>query len=317
MKIIAFWSNQLCERGTEIAMFDYAYYNQILLGNKSIILYNMHNRNNSLEVIEKFKKEFPVFGVPDFKFVDQILLEQKCDILYDIKYGNNDGQISKVCKTVIHCVFVCEQIPHGDVYASIGPLVAGNNGKYPVVPHIVNLPNSELNMRKELNIPKNAVVFGRHGGKETFNIKYVQNTVYKVAKNNPHIYFIFVNTFQFCEKLDNIIHLNAIIDLTKKVEFINTCDAMIWGRQEGETFGLSIAEFSIKNKPVIASKVNVKDKEHANILGDKALWYDNPTNLEKILLSFDRYVVRNKDWNAYTEYTPEKVMEIFKKVFID
>ena len=28
---IAFWSNQLGERGTEIAMYDYAYYNQTIL----------------------------------------------------------------------------------------------------------------------------------------------------------------------------------------------------------------------------------------------------------------------------------------------
>jgi hypothetical protein len=55
MKTIAFWDNCLCERGTTVALFDYAYYNQTFLHNKSIILYNnkLIDRNNN-DVIEKF-----------------------------------------------------------------------------------------------------------------------------------------------------------------------------------------------------------------------------------------------------------------------
>ena len=34
--VIGFHSNQLCERGTEVAMYDYAYCNQKIYGNKSI-----------------------------------------------------------------------------------------------------------------------------------------------------------------------------------------------------------------------------------------------------------------------------------------
>ena len=41
------------------------------------------------------------------------------------------------------------------------------------------------------------------------------------------------------------------MDLNYKVKFINTCDAMIHARAMGETFGLAVAEFSKKNKPVI------------------------------------------------------------------
>ena len=38
MKIIAFHDNNLCLRGTTNAMYDYADYNERILGNKSIIL---------------------------------------------------------------------------------------------------------------------------------------------------------------------------------------------------------------------------------------------------------------------------------------
>ena len=40
---IAFWDNQLCERGTSVSLFDYAYYNQTLLNNKSYIFYDKNN----------------------------------------------------------------------------------------------------------------------------------------------------------------------------------------------------------------------------------------------------------------------------------
>ena len=44
---IAFHSNQLGVRGTEIALYDYAFYNREILGNDSIII---SDRNNDLAV---------------------------------------------------------------------------------------------------------------------------------------------------------------------------------------------------------------------------------------------------------------------------
>jgi hypothetical protein len=312
MKTICFWDNCLCERGTTVALFDYAYYNQTYLNNKSIIMYNTTRVENQEIVIDKFNKHFEVIGVDNFNKVEQILINKGCDIFYIIKAGENERQICKNIKTVVHCVFNCYQ-PHGDVYASIAPWVNGNNGKYPVVPHMINLPNNKNDMRSKLNIPNDAVVFGRHGGYGQFDINYVQNIVYKVALNNPNIYFLFVNTKPFCDNLPNIIHLPKIIDLEEKVSFINTCDAMIWGRSDGEVFSLSQGEFSSKNKPILCT--NIGYPGHINLLGDKAIIY-NENTLENILINFDKNKMKENDWNAYKEYTPEKVMDIFNKVFI-
>lgn len=312
-KIICFWDNQLCERGTTIALFDYAYYNQTLLNNKSIIMYDTRSHNNVHTVVNKFKQYFDVIGVNDFSQVDKILLEKGVDIFYIIKSGEYDGKISKVVKTVVHCVFNCCN-PHGDVYSSIAPWVKNNGGKYPFVPHMINLPESNENMRNELEIPDGAVVFGRHGGYDQFDIKYVHQIVYNVAKSYPNIYFIFVNTKPFCQKLQNIIHLDKIIDLESKVKFINTCDAMLWARSDGEVFSLSQGEFSSKNKPIVCTYSGYYG--HIHLLGQKAIWYKENT-LEQILTSFDPKIESQKDWNAYKEYTPENVMQTFKKVFID
>jgi hypothetical protein len=311
---IAFWDNQLCERGTTVSLFDYAYYNQTILNNKSFIFYDKNRKENNKNIIEKFKKHFTVHETDNFKEVDEYLIQYKITHIYIIKYGHIDDRLSKVAKNCIHCVFDCGQ-PHGDVYSSISPWVNGNNGKYPVVPHMINLPNHDNNMRELLNIPKNAIVFGGYGGSDSFSIIFVHGVVYEIAKNNPNIYFLFANFNKFCPDLPNIIHLPMITDLNEKVKFINTTDAMLWARQDGETFGISIGEFSTKNKPVIASKVG--DLSHFHLLGEKAFWYNYPNDLYNILLNFNPEVERTKNWNAYENYTPEKVMEIFKKVYLE
>jgi len=51
------------------------------------------------------------------------------------------------------------------------------------------------------------------------------------------------------------------------------------------------------------------------LLGDKGLYFDGPQKLLDILTSF-RYDP-SQDWNAYKEFTPEKVIQKFKKVFLD
>jgi hypothetical protein len=214
----------------------------------------------------------------------------------------------------MHCVFTCIH-PHGDVYACISPCVNGFHNQYPVVPHMINLPYHDRNMRKELNIPEDAVVYGLYGGYESFNLKHAQDAVYEVARDNPNIYFLLVNLKPFRDPLPNLIYHKAIVDLDKKVEFINTCDAMVWGRSGGETFGLCIGEFSTKNKPVICT--NDGSDSHIRILGDKAILYNTKEDLYKILTHFNRDEISKRDWNAYRDYEPEKVMKIFKEVFID
>jgi len=311
---IAFWDNQLGERGTTTSLFDYAFYNEKLLDNKSYIFYDKNNNNNNNIIIEKFKKHFIVHETDSFEEVDNYLLKYKITHIYIIKSGDIDTRISKVAKNCIHCVFGCFQ-PHGDIYSSISPWVKGNNGKYPTVPHMINLPKHNKNLREKLNIPKNAIVFGGYGGKDRFNIEFVHEVVYNIAKTNPNIYFLFANFIKFCPNLPNIIYLPIITSLEQKSEFINTSNAMLWARRDGETFGLAIAEFSTLNKPVITMRIG--DQAHVHLLGNKAIWYSNKKNLTEILLNFKPEIESKKDWNAYKEYTPEKVMKIFKRVYLD
>jgi len=315
-KIIGFYGNELCERGTSIALYDYAHFNETILNNKSIIFYEKNNSNNNADVIEKFNARFNnVYALNEFSNIEEIVEKESIDILYFIKYGKNDNKLSKKCKNVVHCVFDCSE-PHGNVYASIAPWVKYNNGKYPYVPHIINLPLHKENMRDKLNIPIDAIVLGRHGGYYQFDISFVQEAIFEYASSNPNTYFLFVNTKPFCRELSNIIHLDKIIDLYDKVFFINTCDAMIHGRSDGEVFPLSIGEFSTCNKPIITTK-SVIDNGHLELLGDKAIIYNNKEELLNIFSDFKQHISIRTDWNAYADYTPEKVMKIFDSVFIN
>lgn len=315
MKTICFWDNCLCERGTTVALFDYAYYNQTILHNKSMIMYHKHNDHNKDNVIQKFRHHFDhVVPVEHFDQVDPILEEHQVDLFYIIKGGHYEHQVSKKVKNAVHCVFACNQ-PHGDVYAAISPYITDWNPRIPVVPHMINLPHHDRHLRDMLKIPLDAVVFGRYGGYGQFDIRYVHGIVFQVAQENPSIYFLFANTQPFCPPLPNIRHLPSIVDLEKKVEFINTCDAMLWARSDGETFGLSIGEFSSRNKPVLCTRSSAHNA-HLHFLGNKGIQY-NPQNLKKILTSFNRDEAASQDWNAFREFAPDKVMDIFKQVFLE
>jgi beta-1,4-mannosyl-glycoprotein beta-1,4-N-acetylglucosaminyltransferase len=311
---IGFHSNQLCERGTEIAMYDYAYYNQKLYGNKSVIFYCKHSLNNDSNAITKFEKEFKCYAYDDFSDIDKFILDEKIDYFYNIKGGEkSDNQLVTKCPNLIHAVFTVD--PHGDKYATISKqLSLKYNNIVDYVPHMINLPECSKNMRIQLNIPDNAIVLGRIGGFYQFDIKIAHNAIKQIVDLDSNIFFLFVNTNKFYEH-PQIIYLNKIIDPIEKVKFINTCDAMIHARSDGETFGLAIAEFSSLNKPVITSVSNM-DNSHIEILGSKGIIYDTVDSLMEIFKNIRTIIKSKDDWNAYKEYTSEIVMKKFMNVFI-
>ena len=286
---IAFHSNAIDRGGCSVAVYDYAYYNRELLKNESIVFYDKNNTDNYFLAHEKFNKEFEVYGYNDWSEVDSMIKEHNIDVLYTIKSGNKDGKISNKCKTVVHAVFQ-DYEPHGDVYAYISEWLSSIMGdkKSPFVPFMIDLPKQNKNMREDWGIPSDAVVFGRHGTNNQFNISAVQNVVELVAKENESIYFVFLNTDKFCEPTKNIIFLEPICDVQEKSNFINSCDAMLHARTNGESFGAAVAEFLFHNKPVISWRGG-NDQNHISMLGDDGLFYSsiNDNHTSSIGLDYD------------------------------
>ena len=314
---IAFHDNCLCLRGTTVAIYDWAYWTRQYLGIDPIIMFNSKNNFNDKGVIEKFEKEFPVFGYEDKSQIDDILSKNKCDAFLMEKGGEPDGVISSVSKNLVNAIsgWWKPEWVHGDVYAMGSKWLSKiTDYKIPYVPYIVNLPDHNLDMRDELGITKDALVFGRNGGWDTFDLPFVKQSIIESLEKRKDLWFIFQYTEPFYEH-ERIIYLDPTADLNEKVRFINTSDVMIHARNIGESFGLSCAEFSVRNKPVV-TYYNSLERNHIDTLGEKGIYYENKKDIDHILLNIDKSEINQLEWNCYQDYSPEKVIKKFEEVYL-
>lgn len=316
---IAFHSEILDVRGSCVAIYDYAHYNETLLEGQSIIVVPItsitQNRNDDIAVT-KFMQRFPVYFYNDKEDLEKYI--EDCDIFYTIKFGKNDGLISDKIKTVVHCVFEMLE-PHGKVYAGVSQHIAEKYNNTLWVPHMIGLRPSltKENLRQQLSIPQNAIVFGRFGGHDTFNIDFVHQTIEKIVDERKDIYFLFANTPVFCKRHPQIIHLPKIVENEDKSKFICTTDAHLECSNFGQSFGLNIGEFSVNNKPIICYNGWTWNQSHFKILKDKAIVFKSQEEFYEIINNFNPKDYENKDMNCYKDFSPEIVMEKFKNVFID
>lgn len=325
MKVVAFFVRHFTERGTEVSTYNYAHYNEKILNNKSIIIaYNGPKKNNKEPFINTtrkiFEKRFEVIEIKDIEEMRQIILHKKISFCYIQSHGTfrdyyqlKNKKVWQNCVTTYHYVFG-PMIRQGSINrAVIGEdLNKRFNKKIPVLPYMVEEFKDLGNLRDALNIPKNAFVYGRHGGLKTFDIEFVNICIKEILSKRDDIYFIFLNTEKFYNH-KNIIYLDRNSDLEYKLKFISSCDAMIHARKDGETFGLSVAEFSSANKPIITYSRSL-DKEHIRILKKKGIFFESKNELLEIFNTLNTEYIGDKDWNAYKLYTPERVMEIFEKI---
>ncbi len=315
-QLVAFDAGHLNTRGTDVALFDYAHFNETLLGNRSVILCPARA---DLAALDRFRQRFSVLLYRDA--ADLATLLGDVDVYYHIAEGSRPKTPllrPRNGRVVVHCVFRADQ-PHGDIYASVSDWVSTHYGPpagtvpVPVVPHIVRLPDLDDDLRDTLRIPRTATVFGRHGGFDTFDLEFAQEAVRRIAHERTDAWFVFLGTRPFCDH-ERVVFLPATTDPAEKTVFINTCDAILHARAEGETFGLAVAEFSIRNKPVI-TWLEGKDNYHVEVLGRKGIYYRTPADLDRILSVFrpiqgelDVYSVR---------FSPEAVMARFQAVFLE
>jgi hypothetical protein len=320
---IAFYLNNLSFRGTTVATLDYAYYNEKILGNESIIIYpnKLINENIDInfskryEIAEKCKSNFLTIAYETNEEIISKLDELNCHHVYMLKAGFRDDVWFEGKTNLVHAVFGCYD-PHG-TYAYVSKWLSESvsNNTIPYVPHIVKLPKEQTeNFREKYNITKDKIVIGRYGGFDQFDIQFVHNIISFVVSNDPKFVFMLVNTRKFIDH-PNVLFLDAMIDSQEKTNFILSCDAMIHARSDGESFGLSIGEFLFHNKPVF-SFGGGRDKNNVELLQKYGLIFNNEYELlDKIF---------KLKYNGYTEqfseivkiFSPENVMERFHEIFL-
>lgn len=315
MYTVAFYPSQLDLRGACVALYDYADHNERILRNKSVIVLK-RGANVHPMIGVKFWRRFEIRWHEENK-LDDVL--QDCQFFYAISYGRiGDVPQSSIAKNLVHCVFDLSQ-PHGHVYTAVSSQLAEKFGWNTYVPHMVNFKPTlypEDNLRLQLGIPKDAIVFARHGGYDTFDLQFVYDAIRRTVMTHTDRYFVFCGTHRFFEH-PRIIHVGDISHFDEKNRFIATADAMIHAQSLGETFGLSIAEFSVNNKPIVTFGGQVWNDMYKHILGDKALYYYDEESCYNILSTFNPSEYRERDMNCYREYTPEKVMSKFEQIFLN
>ena len=320
--ILGFHSKQLTERGTEVALFDYAVSAQRLLGHEVRLFVPATTPKLIPEVRARFEEHMDVslYDDPD---------EIRCDALYVIKRGF-PGRVTPDVPELVHA-FQDASHPHGDRFATVSKWVSSTAAwnlrlprgrvvavpkpwKPPFVPHIVTLPELDDDFREELSIPDDAVVFGRHGGEGTFSIDYVRHAIRDALDRRRDLWFVLINVDRFVDD-PRIVHVPLLIDRADVRRFVNTCDYMIHAYALGETFGLAVAEFAYAGVPVMTPLGTPRLAQFDLLEGELLLAY---RDYEDLLAKFTTLPRRTAPVpsDVRATYSPERVMQTFDEVFL-
>ena len=318
---IGFLSNKLTLRGTEITLYDYADCSEKILGHQSIIITRPRHvvervspRDVHPQAYEKFERRFKVDYYINPGDVVEIVKRNNLDVLFIEKAGSwEDGLVFNCCKTIIHCVFDTTK-PHGTLYTSISDsLNKLLKTSIPVLPNMVRVHPTKENFRQEYCIPDDAIVFGSYSGADEYTMDHVKRVVSDVVQNPSfsNIYFIYLNIDRFGPTSDRLKFFPGTADMEYKRRFINTCDAMLYGRTGGETFGLSCGEFCISGKPVIA-KPGERVRAHEDLLGNAMIKCSTYSEVLDVVTNWSRYK-QDTATAPYFNYTEDNVMRIFQR----
>jgi glycosyltransferase involved in cell wall biosynthesis len=320
--MLGFHTKQLTERGTETALFDYAAGARDLLGHDVSIYVPESTERVIPRVRDRFQANFEVVF---YKRPSQIT----CDALYVIKKGT-PGRVTERIPELNHA-FDDVARPHGHRFATVSDWLARKAmhtvhlprrrkiavrrmRALPVVPHIVTLPDVTDDFRDSLRIPDDGVVFGRHGGVDTFDVTVAKGPIRAALDARADIWFVFMNTERFVEH-ERVIHLPLEARRSGIRRFVNTCDYMIHAKYLGETFGLAVAEFAFAGVPVLTD-VSALKLGHLELLSDELLLgYRDQEGLLRRLRTLERRREPVKS-DVPVRYGTRNVMSRFDEVFL-
>jgi len=274
------------------------------------------------EVRKRFEREFELI-------VYRAAREISCDALYVIKRGVRSAVTRHVPE--LNHAFHDVSEPHGHRFAAISEtlaraarrhlnLPAGRTlrlprlRKPPVVPHMVAMPTVSGDVRSSYGIPEEAVVFGRHGAVDTFDISFVHDAVREAVVRRPDAWFLFLNTDRFVEH-PRVVHLPRVPSREDVQLFVNSCDYMLHANSHGENFGLAVAEFAVAGTPVM-TYLGSPGLAHLELLpAGLRLGYRNEVEVLHYLTALPR---RREPVlsDVRSRYSAETVMERFNHTFL-
>lgn len=331
---IGFLDNQINERGGTLQVYLYAKYARDILGHSVAVVYpdicymyddSKWTRSKRMwlsHISKRYRERIKVGcdasmakrimddGIP----LIQTTLDRdfsEFDALYHYKHGRIDAFHPRGTRYWVHAVAIASQ-PHGDRYAGISSWLGRMCG-VPYLPHIVECPEDNTNLRQELGIPPDAIVFGRYGGRTTFDIPWAWDAITQSLAQSKNIYFLFANT-EVKLRHERIFDLPTLYDPVQKRKFINTSDAMLHARDSGESFGIAVGEFAVCGKRVLTYG---KSPERAHIeMLRHPVFYNDTAELKRAIEIVASGEAPPEDGGEYLDCTPEKIMKKFDQVFI-
>lgn len=275
------------------------------------------NEDVTAESQSMFRSRFFVVFKGRQESLDDIARRYGLDLVYVSKWGVQDDLITLAVPCIVHAIFDC-RTPHGDAYVAISEHMRRKcDATCDVLPFCPQLLPPTRSLRRDLGIPDDAFVFGRHGGYDQFDIAYAQRAVADLAQSDAHVFFLFMNTRQFMPSSPRVVFMPGESGLQARSDFVHACDAMLHARSDGETFGLSCAEFSLANKPVITTSSG--DQAHVTILGPRVFVASGVSEY----LAHMRTVVRLKAggsqlrWDAYKRFDRASLASKFSQLIGD
>jgi hypothetical protein len=320
--MLGFHTKQLTERGGDQAPFEFALGARDQLGLDVRFFVPADVDWVVPEARRRFEEHFDLVYYTNPRDI-------ACDALYVHKRGL-PGRITPHVPELNHA-WGSASHPHGHRFAvtsewlartatyqlripRVGTVAVPRLRKPPVVPNIVTLPAVEEDLRGELGIPDDAVVFGRHGPVGAFDIDFVSAAVRAALEERPDLWFAFLNLEPFYEH-ERIAYLPRTVDRADVRRFVNTCDYMLHARSPGEGFGLAVAEFALVGAPVLTF-LGSPSLAHLDLLRNGLLLgYRSYDDVLRYLLTLPRRTAPVPN-DIADRYSPERVMARFRDVFL-
>lgn len=322
MNRIGFHVDSFSLRGVDQATYQYCLLAEEDLGLEVIVL-RAHKKDSGW-VSDYLENTFRTrFYVVDYDGSEEglrdVISRERLEAIYVLSAGLGDKRFRCVSVPVFrHSVFPTSKLdPEKDNFCVISDWLSREyfNRQAKVVNHVIPERQTDECLRSELGIPRDALVLGTMGGKFNFNSRLTLAGLEKVMAKRRDLWLLSLNQV-ICLKGENIRMMEGTSCELKKAKFINTCDFMMHGRVDGETFGIACGEFCKAGKPIIAW-TNTPQRAHLDQFLIDRYGYKNMRDLVGLLsdLEVDTDSQRLSRQMA-NRYCREEIGKQFRKNFI-
>lgn len=239
--------------------------------------------NHKINLI-KFNVRFKDVTVPNHDWIDTDFWEKfdenKYDIIQSGKAGPSEYPFNKITHTpIIDSVHLLGVDKNKNIAWTCflsewsrreWSKVGGNFERSSVIHMPVELPATEKNLRKELNIKDEDIVAGYHQRPDNISASDIPLRAFSEIQQ-PNFHFIIMGGGDFYRKqaeelkLKNIHFLEADSDPIKISSFLNTLNVFAHGRKDGETFGTVLAEAMIHGLPCLSHRTKIANAQPETI----------------------------------------------------